>query len=89
MQQLQQMRAIVPPAQGEYWVAAGISFTSFVLVTGELLVTVQFGDGLDIAILGLARVQLPKPVAATRQHRAGPAGPVLVDGRDCCSSRRS
>ena len=62
MQQLQQMRAIVPPAQGEYWVAAGISFTSFVLVTGELLVTVQFGDGLDLAILGLARIQLPEPV---------------------------
>ncbi len=62
MQQLQQMRAIVPPAQGEYWVAAGISFTSFVLVTGEILVTVQFGDGLEIAVLGLARAQLPNPL---------------------------
>ncbi len=48
-----------PPAQGEYWVAAGISFTSFVLVNGEILVTVQFGDGLEIAVLGLARAQLP------------------------------
>ncbi len=62
MQQLQQMRAIVPPAQGQYWVAAGVSFTSFVLVTGEILVTVQFGDGLEIAILGLARAQLPNPL---------------------------
>ncbi|MDT4972482.1 MAG: large repetitive protein, partial [Pseudonocardiales bacterium] len=59
MQQLKNMRTIVPPAQGEYWVAAGISFTSFVLINGEILLTVQFGDGLEIAILGLARVQLP------------------------------
>jgi len=62
MKQLQDMRAIVPPAQGQYWVAAGISFTSFVLITGEILVTVQFGDGLEIAILGLARALLPTPV---------------------------
>ena len=59
MKQLSDMRSLVPPAQGTYWVAAGISFTSFVLITGELLVTVQFGDGLEIAILGLARAQLP------------------------------
>jgi hypothetical protein len=62
MQQLQDMRALVPPAQGEYWVAAGISFTSFVLITGEILVTVQFGDGLEVAVLGLARAQLPTPI---------------------------
>jgi hypothetical protein len=62
MQELQDMRALVPPAQGEYWVAAGISFTSFVLITGEILVTVQFGDGLEIAVLGLARAQLPTPI---------------------------
>jgi hypothetical protein len=59
MQQLKDMRAIVAPAQGEYWIAAGISFTSFVLITGEILVTVQFGDGLEVAVLGLARAELP------------------------------
>ena len=62
MQELQDMRALVAPAQGEYWVAAGISFTSFVLITGEILVTVQFGDGLEVAVLGLARAQLPTPI---------------------------
>jgi hypothetical protein len=61
MVQLEAMREIVKPAQGQYWVAAGISFTSFVLITGEIVVTVQFGDGLDIAILGLARAELPAP----------------------------
>jgi hypothetical protein len=62
MRQLQDMRAIVPASRGEYWVAAGLSFTSFVLITGEILVTVQFGDGLEIAVLGLARALLPTPV---------------------------
>ncbi|HEU5267283.1 MAG TPA: DUF6603 domain-containing protein, partial [Jatrophihabitans sp.] len=59
MQQLQDLRNQVPAQQGNYWIAAGISFTSFVLITGEVLVTVQFGDGLEIAVLGLARAQLP------------------------------
>jgi large repetitive protein len=59
MQQLQDLRAQVPAQLGDYWIAAGISFTSFVLITGEILVTVQFGDGLEIAVLGLARAQLP------------------------------
>lgn len=59
MKQLKDLRDNIKPAQGEYWIAAGISFTSFVLVTGEILVTVQFGDGLEVAILGLARAQLP------------------------------
>ena len=61
MVQLEQMRTQIRPAQGQYWVAAGISFTSFVLISGEVVVTVAFGDGLDIAVLGLARAELPSP----------------------------
>ena len=63
MTQLEQMRQQIKPAQGQYWVAAGISFTSFVLISGEVVVTVAFGDGLDIAVLGLARAELPSPGA--------------------------
>ncbi|HEY7815103.1 MAG TPA: DUF6603 domain-containing protein, partial [Nakamurella sp.] len=61
MTQLQDLRAALPPAQGQYWISAGISFTSFVLITGEVLVMVQFGDGLEVAVIGLARAQLPAP----------------------------
>ena len=61
MAQLEQMRTQIRPAQGQYWVAAGISFTSFVLISGEVVATVAFGDGLDIAVLGLARAELPSP----------------------------
>ena len=59
--QLEQMRANIAPKRGEYWVAAGISFTSFVLISGEVVVTVAFGDGLEITLLGLARAELPAP----------------------------
>ncbi|HET9443493.1 MAG TPA: DUF6603 domain-containing protein, partial [Acidimicrobiales bacterium] len=61
MVQLEQMRTQIKPAQGQFWIAAGISFTSFVLISGEVVVTVEFGDGLDITVLGLARVELPAP----------------------------
>jgi len=60
--QLEAMSTKFTPARGEYWVAAGISFTSFVLISGEVVVTVAFGDGLEITLLGLARVELPTPV---------------------------
>ncbi|MBK5332019.1 MAG: hypothetical protein JJD93_08615, partial [Ilumatobacteraceae bacterium] len=62
-EQLKQMGANIGPKRGEYWVAAGISFTSFVLISGEIVVTVAFGDGLEITVLGLARAELPTPVA--------------------------
>ena len=42
-EQLKQMGANIGPKRGEYWVAAGISFTSFVLISGEIVVTVAFG----------------------------------------------
>ena len=62
--ELDTLSAQVLPQQGEFWIAAGVSFTSFVLINGEILLTIQFGDGLEIAILGLARCQLPDADAA-------------------------
>ena len=49
---------------GEFWFAAGISFTSFALVDGVAVVSVAIGDGLEIALLGLARMALPRPELA-------------------------
>ncbi len=49
----------VPPAAGEYWVAAGVAFRSFEVVNGFVVVTVQFGRDLSIALLGIAALKLP------------------------------
>ena len=49
----------VPPTPGEYWVAAGVAFLSFGIINGFALVTVEFGQELVIALLGVAALQLP------------------------------
>lgn len=53
-----------PMARGSFWFAAGVSFTSFALVDGVAVVSVQVGDGLEVALLGLARMALPRPQVA-------------------------
>ena len=50
--------------KGTFWFAAGLSFNSFALVDGIAVVAVQVGDGLDINLLGLARMALPRPQVA-------------------------
>ena len=52
----------VPPTLGEYWVAAGVAFRSFEIINGFALVTVEFGQDLVIALLGVAALQLPTEV---------------------------
>lgn len=64
MAELAKMRDYFPAERGSFWFAAGISFTSFALVDGVAVVAVRFGDGLDVALIGLARMALPTPSAA-------------------------
>jgi len=64
MTQLRQLGAYFPMQRGTFWFAAGMSFNSFALVDGIAVVGVQIGDGLDINLLGLARMALPRPQAA-------------------------
>ena len=49
----------VPPTLGEYWVAAGVTFLSFGLIKGFVLLVVEFGHDLVIALLGSAALALP------------------------------
>ena len=64
MIQLRQLGSYFPMQRGTFWFAAGMSFNSFALVDGIAVVGVQIGDGLDINLLGLARMALPRPQAA-------------------------
>jgi hypothetical protein len=48
-----------PPTVGQYWIAAGIKFSSFKLVEAFALATVQFGTRLEIGLLGVATMQQP------------------------------
>jgi large repetitive protein len=58
---LASLRAYFPPARGAFWFAAGISFNSFTLIDGIVVVAVAIGDGLEINLLGLAKAALPNP----------------------------
>jgi hypothetical protein len=64
MQELVAVRDAFPMQHGEIWFAAGISFTSFALVDGIAVISVAIGDGLEISLLGLARMALPRPELA-------------------------
>lgn len=64
METLRQLSQYFPPQAGNFWFAAGISFTSFALVDGVAVVAVSFGAGLEINLMGLARMALPRPQAA-------------------------
>src|SRR5262249_57837228 len=61
MDELRALGQYFPMQRGTFWFAAGISFNSFALVDGIAVVAVEIGDGLDISLLGLARMALPRP----------------------------
>lgn len=64
LEELRQLAAYFPPEPGNFWFAAGISFTSFALVDGVAVLSVSIGNGLDLNLFGLARLALPRPQAA-------------------------
>jgi hypothetical protein len=55
-----QLQSIFRNEPGQYWVAAGISFTSFEMIDAFALVTVAFGVDMQIAVLGSCAMTFPK-----------------------------
>lgn len=49
------------PMPGNFWIAAGVKFTSFRLIDSFALLSVSFGTQFQIALLGLSRILIPKP----------------------------
>lgn len=47
---------------GEVWLAAGIRFSSFELLSAFALLTAQFGTNLEFALLGVASLSVPPDV---------------------------
>ena len=56
----------IAPKAGEYWLAAGIEFTSFELIHTKALLVAEFGEELTFALLGLSTMRLPRE--ADRKH---------------------
>ena len=61
-QVLANMGPSLPPRDGAYWLAAGITFTTFELLNTRALVYFAFNpQGFEIGLLGLMRAALPTP----------------------------
>jgi hypothetical protein len=52
----------IAPQPGSYWLAAGLQFTSFELLSTNAMLAVTFGHDLSFALLGLSTFELPQPV---------------------------
>ncbi|KVZ49470.1 DUF6603 domain-containing protein [Burkholderia ubonensis] len=50
---------VVAPVVGDYWLAAGVQFTSFEIVNSFALLTLSVGTDVEIAVLGLSTATLP------------------------------
>ncbi|WP_414585834.1 DUF6603 domain-containing protein [Scytonema sp. PCC 10023] len=50
---------IIPKAD-TYWLAAGIQFTAYKLIEGFGLLTIKWGEDLELALMGIAELKVPK-----------------------------
>ena len=49
----------IPAAVGEYWVAAGIRFTSFEMIESLVVVSVEFGVDVQVGVVGVVTMTFP------------------------------
>lgn len=54
------IKEYIPPAQGVNFIAAGVQFTTFEVITSNALVIIEFGKDFEVVILGLSRLKLPQ-----------------------------
>lgn len=53
------MSKYIPASAGDFWLAAGVKFTSFNMINSFALLTVRFGTKLEIALLGRSIMDVP------------------------------
>jgi len=58
---LTQLAKYIPPKAGEYWIAAGLDFTSFELLQVTAILEMSFGAGFQIGLIGSAALSVPEP----------------------------
>ncbi|MEN6374654.1 MAG: DUF6603 domain-containing protein [Smithella sp.] len=56
----QKLGEYIYPSPGNYWIAAGVKFTSFGQIESFALLSVSFGKQLEIAIIGISRIRIPQ-----------------------------
>lgn len=56
---LEALNQWVPPTRGEFWLAAGVQFTTFKVINTNALLAIEFGNQLTIAVLGISTLKQP------------------------------
>jgi|SRR5579859_2235370 len=56
----QKLGDYMSPSAGNFWIAAGVKFTSFGQIDSFALLSVSFGTQFQIALLGLSKIQMPR-----------------------------
>ncbi len=59
---LQKINDVIYPEIGQYWIAAGLKFTSFQLLNSAGLLFISFGKDFEINLLGLTYASMPPMV---------------------------
>jgi hypothetical protein len=59
---LEKLAAVAKPEIGQYWLAAGLTFTTFKLLDSAALLFLRFGREWEVALIGLSRASLPPEV---------------------------
>jgi hypothetical protein len=59
MGELMKIRTQIPAKRGSFWLAVGLHGTSFVIVHVTAIVSVVLDRGVEIVVLGIARMALP------------------------------
>lgn len=68
----------IVPAQNQYWLAAGIRFTSFEMLNAYALLTASFGTQVELALMGEALLTLPITVPGEQELILAQADMVLL-----------
>ncbi|WP_405892854.1 hypothetical protein OG272_06760 [Streptomyces sp. NBC_00104] len=50
----------IRPTEGQYWIAAGVKFTSFGFIETKALAVIELGDSVKAMLLGRTSVSLPR-----------------------------
>ncbi|MDM0043056.1 hypothetical protein QTH91_01045 [Variovorax dokdonensis] len=56
---LRTMGTNMPPSRGGFWLAAGLKFSTFVVVNSTAVIYVALDHGFEVGLLGLSRMSLP------------------------------
>lgn len=77
-QTINALNQYIVPADNQYWLAAGIRFTSFEMLNAYALLTASFGTQIELALMGEALFTLPLAVPGEENLILAQADMVLL-----------